>query len=78
LAERASPTLRPDIVTVGWLEQSSSAGSGSPITVPFETMSGIAAGVAPCVCPATRLKAPGVDGPNVEPKEASLIAYRCA
>src|SRR6516164_4785175 len=32
----------------------------------------------PPVLPEARLIAPGVDGPNVVPKELSLIAYRCA
>ena len=32
----------------------------------------------PPVSPETRLIAPGDDGPNVVPKELSLIAYRCA
>src|ERR1700712_1952805 len=42
--------------------QSSSAGSGSEIMVPFSTPEPAA---APCVVPAIRLSAPGVDGPNV-------------
>ena len=63
--------------------QSSYAGSGSLMTVPMPLPSGLAtvyaSGVAvccpvvgstlktPCVCPETRLSAPGVDGPNVVP-----------
>ena len=61
-----SPTLRPLIAIVGEvvLEQSSPVGSGSLMTVPSTTVSGSSAGVAPCVWPATRFSAPGVECPN--------------
>src|ERR1700716_3394604 len=80
LAFSRSPTflLLGDIATVGLPEQSSNAGSGSPITVPFDVLSGMAGGVAPWVCPLTRLSAPGVEGPNVVLNELSLIEKCCA
>src|SRR5437764_14984824 len=80
LAFRRSPTLRPVSATrpAFGLEQSSSCGSGSPTTVPATTAASSpslsSAGSAPCVLPATRFRAPGVDGPNPVPKELSPIA----
>src|SRR5690349_18306552 len=76
-----SPMFLPDIemyVLGGARVQSSSDGSGrgSPITEPDETLPAAlpAVTVAPCVCPAIRFSAPGVDGPNTVPKELSLMA----
>src|SRR5690349_19772341 len=71
LALSRSPTLRPLTVTIPafGFEQSSSCGSGSAITVPAAVMTSSSsfssAGSAPCVFPATRLSAPGVDGPKL-------------
>src|SRR5690348_11806027 len=75
-------------------EQSSKAGSGSSVTVPtpcaFGDLTAEGLGVVvcwpvnasmlvtPCVCPATRLSAPGVDGPKTSSKLLSLIAKCCA
>src|SRR5438105_15758402 len=71
--------------------QSSSNGRGSPITAPVvaalamlpDALARLPFGrfgdsVAGKVFPATRLSAPGVDGPNVVPQELSFIAKFCA
>src|SRR6266852_5648238 len=71
--------------------QSSSKGRGSPMTAPVVAppaifplaVAGLPFGlvgdrVPGKVFPATRLRAPGVDGPNVVPQEFSLIAKCCA
>src|SRR5713101_5394661 len=71
--------------------QSSSNGRGSPIIAPVvialamlpDALAGLPFGrvgnkVAGNVFPATRLSAPGVEGPNVVPQELSLIAKYCA
>src|SRR5229473_3002338 len=85
---RRSPTFRPVIVILADVGarlsvQSSSAGRGSPMTDPRFVLGSIAVtfpaalpnvSVAPQVWPAMRLRAPGVDGPNVVLKELSLIA----
>ena len=52
--------LRPLMVALPPVAQSSRSGSGSPIIVPF---SPAPAGATPCVFPLMRLIAPGVDGP---------------
>src|SRR4051812_38360160 len=65
-----SPTFLPDIVALPE-PQSSSAGSGSP-TIDESWMPPAAAGLAPCVVPAMRLSAPGVEGPNELSKKLSL------
>src|SRR5712692_1105843 len=67
--------------------QSSSRGRGSPITAPViaalamlpDALAGLPFGrvgnkVPGNVFPATKLSAPGVDGPKVVPQELSLIA----
>src|SRR5882757_9069579 len=81
-----SPTLRPSISTVplplavppASAPQSSSAGSGSPVTV-----TGLNPETLPCanevarrplpVCPDTRFIAPTVDGPKLVSNELSFI-----
>src|SRR5947209_18246195 len=70
-----SPMLRPDMLILALPEQSSKAGSGSPITVPFGTSLefGPVVEAAPCVWPLTRLIAPGVEGPNVVLYELPLM-----
>src|SRR6266508_560036 len=60
---RRCPMFCPDIDATSPSPQSSNSGSGSPINVPLTTFLGMS-GEAPCVCPDTRLIAPGVDGPN--------------
>src|SRR3954466_1649207 len=60
-----SPMLVPDICALR-PEQSSNGGAGSPFLVPFSMP--FCGGPAPLVWPAIRFSAPGVDGPNVEPK----------
>src|SRR5690349_526964 len=69
LALSRSPMFWPLIVMLLGLgdEQSSSAGFGSPITVPLATPPGTDDGVAPWLWPAIRLSAPGVEGPKVVP-----------
>src|SRR5665213_4056338 len=81
-----APSGRGDV----WLfpEQSSNAGSMSEVSVPTwaasaeetngdcastEPPSGSTADI-PWVWPATRLSAPGVEGPKVDPNELSLMA----
>jgi hypothetical protein len=63
-----SPTLRPVIVTVSRVSQTSPAGCGSPIIVPLavSTPNAVArpGGTAPWVWPETRLIVPGLDGPK--------------
>src|SRR6266403_1897030 len=71
--------------------QSSSNGRGSPITAPVvaalamlpDALAGLPFGlvgkrVPGRVFPATKLSAPGVDGPKVVPQELSLTAKFCA
>ena len=71
---RSSPTFVPVMLAVSVPEQSSNAGSGSPMIVPLAISSGAVAAVVPCVLPDTRLIAPGVDGPKVVPNELSFSA----
>src|SRR5882724_3849319 len=75
LAFSKSPMFWPLTVMLLALgeEQSSSAGLGSPITVPLATLKDADA-EAPWVWPEIRLRAPGVEGPKVVPKELSLNA----
>ena len=65
------------LIVAGPLPQSSSAGSGSPSIAP-PVIPLVPAGPAPCVLPEIRLIAPGVEGPNVEPKKLSLMVKFCA
>src|SRR5579863_707113 len=86
LAFTRSPTFRPSsskvpLVTVPPLStpQSSSAGSLSPVTVTAVKLATLPplnakARCALPVCPETRLRTPGVDGPKVVLKELSLMA----
>src|ERR671937_2234783 len=62
---------------VSRVSQMSPAGCGSPIIVPFAVTAGLVC-AKPCVCPETRLIAPGLDGPKTVLKELSLIANACA
>src|SRR5208282_1400804 len=73
-AFKRSPIFCPFIAIVVLAEQSSYVGSASPMTVPFAETPGRLAGVAPAVLPETKFSAPGVDGPNVVPKELSFKA----
>src|SRR5205085_7153097 len=84
-AFRRSPTLRPDMVTLVLVcvVQSSSVAGGlaSPINEPLvPTMPLVEPDttLTPCVWPAIKFNAPGVEGPNVVPKLLSLIAKLCA
>src|SRR5262249_8296414 len=78
---RRSPTFVPDIAAfaaVAIVQSSFAAtGRGSPMIVPLSTLPALS-GVAPWVWPLIRFNAPGVDGPNVELYELSLIAKCCA
>src|SRR5262245_6610943 len=84
------PSIAPRLLVDVWLlsEQSSHAGSKSPMSVPTPAPFGDCvmfgadviwwvtdvSATAPCVCPEIRLTAPGVDGPNTSLCELSLIA----
>jgi hypothetical protein len=53
-------------VVVSRVSHLSPVGCGSPMTVVLAVTAGLVV-VKPWVCPATRLSAPGVEGPNVVP-----------
>src|SRR5262249_62205587 len=73
-----SPILRPVILTLSRVVQSSKNGWGSlmtaPATVSGPNAVGRSGGIAPPVCPEMRFRAPGEDGPKVVLKKLSLMA----
>src|SRR5919201_1556961 len=59
------------------VSQMSPAGCGAPILVVFGVTAmpkAVASGEKPCVCPETRLMAPGLEGPKTVLNELSLMA----
>src|SRR5215471_7566509 len=78
LALSRSPTFVPDIAAFGAVaivqSSKSAIGRGSPMMLPFATLSGISGVVVPWVWPEIKFSAPGVEGPNVVLKELSLMA----
>ena len=77
LALSRSPTLRPVIITLSRVVQSSKNGCGSLMTAPAmeSAPNGVerSAGIAPPVWPAIRFSAPGDEGPNVV---LEVVAHR--
>src|SRR5260370_35545984 len=63
-------------VEVSRVSHLSPVGCGSPMTLALAAGTAFPSAANPCVLPESRLRAPGVDGPNVVLNELSLIAKR--